>query len=64
MLTLVAASQRVRVSTVDVRSDLSHRQRVGASVTTENVDIVADETDGAGSAAMAISALALKFGVN
>jgi len=52
------------MSTVDVRSDLSHRQRVGGSVTTENVNIAADETDGTRSAAMAISALALKFGVN
>ena len=52
------------MSTGDVRSDLSDRQRLGGSVTTENVNIVAEETDGAGSAAMAISAFALKFGVN
>ena len=64
MLTLVAIGERVRVSDGDVRSDLSHRRRAGGSVTTENVDIVADETDGAGSAAIAISALALKFGMN
>jgi hypothetical protein len=39
---LVAIGQHVRVSTVDVRSDLSHRQRAGGSVTTENVNIVAE----------------------
>jgi hypothetical protein len=49
---LVAISQHVPVSTVDVRSDLSHRQRAGGSVTTENVNIVADQADGAGSGAM------------
>jgi|RhiMethySRZTD1v2_1073278.scaffolds.fasta_scaffold3381532_1 hypothetical protein len=52
------------MSTVDVRSDLSHRQRAGASVTTENVDIVAIEADGAASGAIAISAFALEFGAN
>ena len=64
MLTLVAISERVRVSTGDVRSDLSDRQRMGGSVTTENVDIVADEADGAGSGALAVSALALELGAN
>ena len=58
---LVAISQRVRVSTVYVRSDLSQRQRAGGSVATENVNIVADEADRAGSAAMAVSAFALEF---
>ena len=57
-------SQCVRVSIVDVRSDLSQRQRAGGSVTTENVDIVTDEADGAGSRTVAVSAFALKFGVN
>jgi hypothetical protein len=52
------------MSTVDVRSDLSHRQRAGGSVTTENVNIVADETDGARSGAIAVSAFALEFGAN
>jgi len=52
------------VSTVDVRSDLSYRQRVSRSVTTENVDIVADEANGAGSGALAVSALALELGAN
>ena len=47
-----------------MRSDLSNRQRAGGSVATENVDIVADETDGARSGAMAVSAFALKFGAN
>jgi hypothetical protein len=62
---LVAISQRVCVSTVYVRSDLSQRQRAGGSVTTtENVNIVADEADRAGSAAMAVSAFALEFNAN
>ena len=56
--------QRVRVSIVDVRSNLSHRQRAGGSVTTENVNIVTDKADGAGSRTVAVSAFALKFGVN
>ena len=64
MLTLAAISQRVYMSTVDVRSDLSHRQRAGGSVTTEDVNIVADETDGARSGALAVSAFALEFGAN
>jgi len=52
------------MSTVDVRSDLSHRQRAGGSVATENVDIVTDETDGAGSGALAVSALPIELGAN
>jgi len=64
LLTLVAVSERVRVSVVDVRSDLAHRQHLGESVTTENVDIVADEADGAGCGALAVSALALELGAN
>jgi len=52
------------VSIVDVRSDFPHRQRGGGSVTTENGDIVADEADGAGSGAMAVSAFALELGAN
>ena len=52
------------MSTVDVRSDLSHRQRVAGSVTAENIDIVADEANRAGSRAMAVSAFALEFGAN
>ena len=47
-----------------MRSDLSYRQRVGGSITTENVDIVADEANRAGSRAMAVSAFALEFGAN
>ena len=47
-----------------MRSDLSHRQRVAGSVTAENIDIVADEANRAGSRAMAVSAFALKFGAN
>ena len=47
-----------------MRSDLSHRQRKGGSVTTENVDIITDKADGAGSGAVAVSAFALKFGTN
>jgi len=61
---LVAISQHVCVSTVDVRSDLSNRQLASGSVTTENVNIVADEADGAGSGAIAVSAFALEFGAN
>jgi len=64
LLTLVAISERVRVSTGDVRSDLSHRQGAGGNVITENVNIVAYEADGAGSGAMAVSAFALEFGAN
>jgi hypothetical protein len=63
-MTLLAVSQRVRVGTVDVRSDLSHRQRPGGSVITETVNIVADEADGAGSCATPVSAFALEFGAN
>ena len=64
MLTLVAISERVRVSTVDVRSNLSNRQLAGGNVITENVNIVAEQADGAGSTAMAVSAFALEFNAN
>jgi hypothetical protein len=47
-----------------VRSDLSHRQRAGGSITTKNVNIVTNETDRADSDAMAVSAFALEFGAN
>jgi hypothetical protein len=52
------------VSTVEVRSDLSHRQGAGGNVVTENVNIVAYEADGADSGAMAVSAFPFEFGVN
>jgi hypothetical protein len=52
------------MSTVDVRGDLSNRQLAGGNVTTENVNIVADEADGAGSTAMAVSAFTLEFNAN
>ena len=58
---LVAISQHIRVNGVEVRSDFSHRQRAGGSVATQNVNIVADETNRADSGAMAISAAALEF---
>ena len=64
MFTLVAISERVRVSTGEVRSDLSHRQGARGNVITENVNIVAYEADGAGSGALAVSALALELGAN
>ena len=47
-----------------MRSDLSYSQRLGGKVTAENVNVVIDEADGAGSGAMAVSAFALKFGAN
>ena len=50
MLTLIAISERLRVST--------------GSVTPEKVDIVADETDGARGGAMAVSAFASELGAN
>ena len=56
--------QRVRVSIVDVRSDLSHRQRAGGSVTTQIVNIETDEADGARSRTIAVFAVALEFGAN
>ena len=62
--TPLAISQRVCMSTVDVRSDLSNSQRASGSVTTQNVNIVTDEADGTSSGAIAVSALALEFGAN
>ena len=56
--------QRVRVSTVDMRSYLSHCQHAGGKVTTEILNIVGDEAGRAGSGAMAISASALEFDAN
>ena len=47
-----------------MRRDLSHSQRAGGRVTTENVNVVTDEADRAGSGAMAVSAFALEFGAN
>ena len=61
---LVPISQRVRVNSVDVRSDLSHGQRAGGSLTTGNFNIVADEADGTGSGAMAVFPSALEFDAN
>jgi len=61
---LVVIRQRVCVSTADVRSDLSGRQSAGRNVSTENVNIVADEADGASSGALPVSAFALEFGAN
>jgi hypothetical protein len=52
------------MSTGHVRSDLSHRQRAGGSLTTKNVNIVTDETNRADSDAMAVPAFALEFGAN
>jgi len=60
----IAINQHICVSTVDVGSDLSYRQRSGGKVTTENVNIVVDEADGASSAAMKVSAFTLEFGAN
>jgi hypothetical protein len=61
---LVAISQRVCVSTVDVRGNLSNRQLAGGNVTAENVNIVADEANRAGSAAVTASTFALEFNAN
>ena len=61
---LVAISQRVCVSTVDVRGDLSNRQLAGGNVTTENVTVVAGEANRAGSAALTVSTFALEFNAN
>jgi hypothetical protein len=61
---LVAISQRVCVSTVDVRGDLSNRQLAGGNVTTENVNIVANEANRAGSAAVTVSSFTLEFDAN
>ena len=47
-----------------MRGDLSNRQLARGNVTTENVNIVADEANGAGSGAMAVSAFALEFNAN
>ena len=47
-----------------MRSDLSHRQLAGGSVTTKSVNIVADEANGAGSRAIVIPAFALEFDAN
>jgi len=52
------------VSTVDVRSNLSHRQPAGGSITAENVNIVADEANGTGSGAIAVFAFALELDAN
>jgi hypothetical protein len=52
------------VSTIDVRSDLSYRQNAGGMVNAENLDIVADEADGASGGAVAISASALELRAN
>ena len=58
------SGQSVGVSTLDVRSDLFHRQRADRLVTTENVDIIANEADGADSGIISASAFALEFGEN
>jgi hypothetical protein len=50
--------------TVDVRSDLSHRQRASGGVAAENFNIVADKAYRARSGAIPISAYALKIGAN
>ena len=47
-----------------MRSDPSHCQLAGGDVTTETVNIIADEADRAGSGAIAISAFALEFDAN
>ena len=47
-----------------MRSDLSHRQPARGGITTENVDIVADEADGADSGTIAVSAFALELDPN
>ena len=47
-----------------MRSRLPYRQRAGGKLTTENVNVVADEADGASSAAMTVSAFALEFSAN
>lgn len=52
------------MSTLDVRGDLFHRQRADRRVTAENVDIVANEADGADSGIISASAFALEFGEN
>ena len=56
--------QRVRVSVVDVRSDLSHRQPVCGSITTKRVNIVADEADRAGTGAIAVTAFPFELDAN
>ena len=63
-MTLSAISQRVRVGTVDVRNDLFHGPRAGRSVSPENVDIIANEADGAGSGIVPAPASALDFNEN
>ena len=52
------------MSTVDVRSDFSHRQRARGNITTESLDIVANKTDGTDSGTMAVSAFAFEFDTN
>ena len=47
-----------------MRSDLFHGQRAGRSVTAENVDIVANQADGADSGVIPASAFALELGEN
>jgi hypothetical protein len=58
------SGQSVGVSTLDVRSDLFHRQRADRPVTAENVDIVVNEADGADSGIISASAFAFEFGEN
>lgn len=52
------------MNVVDVRSDFCNRQHASGKVTAKNVNIIADEADGAGSGALAISPFALEFGAN
>ena len=44
--------------------DLPNRQLAGGKLTTENVNIVADEANRAGSAALTVSTFALEFDAN
>ena len=61
---VVVISQRVCMSIIDMRSDLSHRQRACGDVATENVNVVADQADRARSGTIPISAYPLEVGAN
>ena len=52
------SGQRVGVGTLDMRSDLFHGPRAGRSVSAENVDIIANEANGADSGVIPASARA------
>lgn len=58
------SGQSVGVGAFHMRNDLFHRQRAGRSVTAANVDVVANQANGADGGVIPASAFALDCGEN